>query len=94
MHQGSLTSPNFFNIYVNGLIKELKSTRTVCHIGDVFVNSLSCADDTVLIGPSINELKKLLGICEQYEISNRSKTYLKVDDMLISATVRKLHGAC
>lgn len=51
VRQGGFTSPDLFNLYVNGLIEELRGTRTGCHVGNVCVNSLSYADDMVLLSP-------------------------------------------
>lgn len=83
VRQGGLTSPDLFNIYMNGLIEELRSTRIGCHIGDVCVNNLSYADDMVLLSPSISGLRKLLAICERYAaehglVYNVAKTEMMV----------------
>lgn len=83
VRQGGLTSPDLFNIYVNGLIEELRSTRTGCHIGDVCVNNLSYADDMVLLSPSINGLRKLLAICEEYAEAHGLKYNVLKTEMLV-----------
>lgn len=66
VRQGGLTSPDLFNLYVNDLMGRLRSTKVGCHIGDVCVNSLSYADDMVLLSPSIKGLRKLVSVCEDY----------------------------
>ncbi|RVE40147.1 hypothetical protein evm_015203, partial [Chilo suppressalis] len=66
VRQGGLTSPSLFNLYINGLIEELNSTKIGCHIDGVCVNNISYADDMVLLSPSISALRRLLGICEKY----------------------------
>lgn len=55
-----------FNLYVNKLIEELSSTRVGCSIDGHIVNSISYADDMVLLSPSISALRRLLGTCEEY----------------------------
>ncbi|XP_061729061.1 uncharacterized protein LOC133533986 [Cydia pomonella] len=66
VRQGGLTSPVLFNLYINGLIEELSSMHVGCHIDGVCVNNISYADDMVLLGPSINSIRKLVQKCESY----------------------------
>lgn len=66
VRQGGLTSPILFNLYVNDLIEELSSTRAGCRIGGECLNNLSYADDMVLLSPSVNGLRKLISVCENY----------------------------
>ncbi|KAJ2941053.1 hypothetical protein O0L34_g13183 [Tuta absoluta] len=83
VRQGGLTSPDLFNIYVNGLIGELRSTGTGCHIDGVCVNNISYADDMVLLSPSISGLKKLLLVCENYANSHGLKYNVAKTEMLV-----------
>ncbi|XP_047997279.1 uncharacterized protein LOC125234903 [Leguminivora glycinivorella] len=73
VRQGGITSPDLFNLYVNDLIAGLRSTRVGCHIGGVCVNSLSYADDMVLLSSSAEGLRRLLHFCEKYAISHGMK---------------------
>lgn len=66
VRQGGLTSPDLFNLYMNDLIVELRKTKVGCHIGNMCINNLSYADDMVLLSPSINGLRRLISVCEQY----------------------------
>ncbi|XP_052751474.1 uncharacterized protein LOC128200826 [Galleria mellonella] len=66
VRQGGLTSPNLFNMYVNGLIEELSGMHAGCYIDGVSVNNISYADDMVLLSPSIGALRKMLAVCEAY----------------------------
>lgn len=86
MCQGGLTSPDLFNVYINGLIEELRSTRVGCHVGGVCVNNLSYADDMVLLSPSIKGLRKLLSVCEHYADAYGLKyNVLKTEMMIFSS---------
>ncbi|KAJ0169527.1 hypothetical protein K1T71_014712 [Dendrolimus kikuchii] len=83
VRQGGLTSPDLFNLYINDLIVELRSTRIGCHVGGVCLNNISYADDMVLLSPSISALRKLLSICEGYAAKhglkyNENKTQMMV----------------
>lgn len=83
VRQGGLTSPDLFNLYINDLMGRLRGTKVGCHLGNVCVNSISYADDMVLLSPSIKGLRELLSVCENYVnshglIYNVAKTELVV----------------
>lgn len=83
VRQGGLTSPDLFNVYVNGLMERLRSTKVGCNIGGVCVNSISYADDMVLLSPSISGLRKLLSICEHYANAHGLKYNVTKTEMLV-----------
>ena len=83
VRQGGLTSPDLFNVYVNDLVEELRSTRVGCHVGGVCVNSVSYADDMVLLSPSIKGLRKLVSVCERYANAHGLKYNVAKTEMLI-----------
>ncbi|RVE39936.1 hypothetical protein evm_015414, partial [Chilo suppressalis] len=83
VRQGGLTSTVLFNLYMNGLLEELSSTRVGCHIGGACVNNLSYADDMVLLSPSVAGLRKLLGICEKYAHIHGLKYNVKKTEVMI-----------
>ncbi|KAJ8710817.1 hypothetical protein PYW08_009332 [Mythimna loreyi] len=66
VRQGGLTSPSLFNLYVNGLIDELSKIGVGCSIDGHCINSISYADDMVLLSPSVAALRKLIRVCEEY----------------------------
>nr|XP_037868954.1 uncharacterized protein LOC119628917 [Bombyx mori] len=45
-------------------------THVSCHIHEIYLNSISYADDMVLLSASACGLSKLLGICERYALSH------------------------
>jgi Reverse transcriptase (RNA-dependent DNA polymerase) len=66
VRQGSIWSPILFNIYVNNLIEELKSSGYGCFIGRTFVGCIMYADDLLLSSPSVNGMQSMLDICSVY----------------------------
>ncbi|XP_049886868.1 uncharacterized protein LOC126381438 [Pectinophora gossypiella] len=70
VRQGGLTSPSLFNFYINQLIDELSSACVGCSLDGLCVNSISYADDMVLLSPSIAGLRKLMSVCERYAESH------------------------
>ncbi|CAH4031572.1 unnamed protein product [Pieris brassicae] len=68
--QGGLTSTALFNLYINELIEALGGARVGCSINGHCMNSISYADDMVLLSPSVGALRRLLSICERYAESH------------------------
>ncbi|XP_050664361.1 uncharacterized protein LOC126965003 [Leptidea sinapis] len=83
VRQGGVTSPDLFNLYVNGLIEELRGTKVGCHVGNVCVSNLSYADDMVLLSPSITGLRKLLSVCEHYANAHGLKYNVSKTKMMV-----------
>lgn len=91
VRQGGLTSPVLFNLYVNRLIVELSNTNVGCSIDGHCINSISYADDMVLLSPSIASIRRLLGVCEEYAKSHGLLYNVKKCELLIfQARGRKL----
>lgn len=70
VRQGGAMSPALFNVYMDELSSQLNATKVGCFIGGVSTNNICYADDMVLLAPSLNGLKKLIAICEQYAKSH------------------------
>ncbi|XP_069361132.1 uncharacterized protein [Maniola hyperantus] len=83
VRQGGLTSPALFNLYINQLITELSSTGVGCSIDGHCVNSISYADDMVLLSPSVSALRKLLAICERYAQEHGLQYNVKKSELLV-----------
>ena len=66
VRQGGILSPDFYNIYVDDLIRILQASRIGCHVRDMFAAALLYADDICILAPSLNGLQRLLNICSQY----------------------------
>ena len=61
-----VTNYQFFTVYIDVLLEQLKNQRIGCHIGKLFTGALAYADDVVLLAPSLSSLRKMLLVCEQF----------------------------
>ena len=52
VHQGSVLSSYFFNVYMDDLSERLNELKIYCMVGALIINHLVYADDLVLISPS------------------------------------------
>ena len=59
-------SPVLFNVYMDDLNYELRRTGVVCSMSGTLINSVSYADDMVLLAPSVAAMRRLLSVCEKY----------------------------
>jgi Reverse transcriptase (RNA-dependent DNA polymerase) len=66
VRQGGILSPILFNVHVDNLIEEFKSSSHGCFIGRIFVGCIMYADDLLLLSPSINGMQSMLDICSVY----------------------------
>ena len=66
VRQGGILSPDFYSIYVDGLLSELKRSGKGCYFDSYFAAALFYADDMAILAPSIRGLGCLLDICGQY----------------------------
>ena len=66
VRQGGILSPDFYSIYVDDLIIQLKSSGKGCYFLAIFAAALFYADDMAILSPSIKGLSKLLDICGTY----------------------------
>lgn len=68
--QGDVLSPTLFNLYINGLSKDLNNGDTnPIVIGDVKVTSLLYADDLILLSESQEGLQNALNILNNFCLS-------------------------
>ena len=66
VRQGSVLSPQLFNVYINDLSMRLSETGIGGSIGGKFVNHMIYADDLCIISLSSSGLQSLLNICTEY----------------------------
>ena len=66
IRQGGQLSPLLYNVYTDDLNHHLQATGVGCYVGGLLVNSLSYADDMVLLAPTITALQTLLEVCRAY----------------------------
>ena len=66
IRQGEQLSPLLYNEYTDDLNNHLQATGVWCYVGGAWVNSLSYADDMVLLAPTVTALQTLLEVCCAY----------------------------
>ena len=66
INQGGQLSPLLYNVYTDDLNHHLQVTGDGCYVGGAWVNSLTYADDMVLLPPTVTALQKLLEVCRAY----------------------------
>ena len=65
VRQGGILSPFLFSIYVDNVLKCLRSSGLGCYIKGICFNSVMYADDLILMSISISHLQRLIHICEE-----------------------------
>lgn len=63
IRQGSIMSPNLFNIFINLFITRLRSDNVGCYVDGYFCGCFMYADDIILLSPSIKGLQCMLDNC-------------------------------
>lgn len=66
VRQGAVLSPILYCIYVDGLIKNLRTSGLGCTINGLYSGILCYADDITLLASSLMVMQKMLAICESY----------------------------
>ena len=66
VRQGGVLSPDFYSIYVDDLLSEIRKSKIGCYYGLYFAAALFYADDMALLAPSLRGLSCLLSICADY----------------------------
>ena len=59
-------SPLLYDVYTDDLNHHLQATGVGCYVGGAWVNSLSYADDMVLLAPTVTAIQTLLEVCRAY----------------------------
>ncbi len=81
-----------FGVYVDALLTKLKMLGIGCYVGDVFCGALGYADDLELLVPTLQSLKKMITVCEDYAASfniifNGNKSLLMIFGKSIECNV-------
>ena len=62
--QGAVLSPILFTDYIDKLLTRLRESGVGCHIDGVFAGAFGYANDIVLLAPSLDALRHMIGNCE------------------------------
>jgi hypothetical protein len=68
VRQGGVLSPILFAVYMDVLIVRLKQSGLGCKILDSFYGCLLYADDILLLSHSVNAMRQMLLVCEQFAV--------------------------
>jgi len=68
VRQGGVLSPLLFSIYMDVLINRLRLAGLGCKMFQRFVGCLLYADDIILLSHSLNVMRSMLKICEQFAL--------------------------
>ena len=66
VRQGAVSSPILFCIYIDKLIKQLRTSTIGCQLNGVYMGIWVYADDIILLSPSRAGLQQMTNICEQF----------------------------
>ena len=83
--QGAISSPLFFNLYVNILILKLQSIGIGCKIGNKYCGIMVYCDDIFLLSASRLGLQAMVTTCEKWATSHNMK-FSTNDDVKKSKT--------
>ena len=66
VRQGAVSSPILFCIYIDKLIKQLRTSTIGCQLNGVYMGLWVYADDIILLAPSRSGLQQMTNICELF----------------------------
>ena len=66
VRQGGVLSPFLFSVYMDELLVTLKNNGVGCHMGHHYVGAFGYADDIILLCPSLEGMREMVKICEDY----------------------------
>ena len=76
--QGSVASPAFFSVYLDGILSALRKLNLGCRVGGIWMGAAIFADDIILMSPARSSMREMLKICEQY--ANEHNLQFSVDE--------------
>ena len=82
VRQGCVMSPDFFNLYGEMIMREIKHTEGA-NIGGYNINNIRYADDSVLIADTVEKLQQLVNTVEEASEQNGLKINVKKTEVLV-----------
>jgi len=83
VRQGGILSPYLFTLYVDDLIKKLRSLGYGLHIGSLFVGCIFYADDIVLLSPSVLVSKNFLTFVNNLHLTGTLNSILTKSQLIM-----------
>ena len=68
VRQGGLLSPLLFSVYMDVLINRLRRFGFGCYLANCYFGCLVYADDIILLSHSVNAMRIMLNVCEQFAL--------------------------
>ena len=81
--QGSILSPQLFNIFLDDLLKLLDKTKQGLLVGDDNYNAFAYADDVTIFSPTVPGLQVLIKTCVDYATKWKFKFGIKKTKCMI-----------
>ena len=66
VRQGAVSSPIFFSVYIDSLMKILRESGIGCSISNIYLGCFGYADDLLLLSASRSGLQSMVNICEKF----------------------------
>ena len=79
VRQGAISSPLFFNLYVNTLILQLESIGIGCKIGNRYCGIMVYCDDIILLSANRLGLQAMVSISEKWAKTHSMKFSTNAD---------------
>ena len=70
IRQGGISSPSYFNVFINDLIVKLRKCGLGCFVCNIFCGCMLFADDILLLSGSLSHLQLMLDICVNFADNN------------------------
>lgn len=75
VRQGGILSTSLYKVYIDELLRILKSKRLGLRIGSVYIGCPACADDVALLALTTDELQIMLNDALSYSKQKRYKIH-------------------
>ena len=91
--QGGVLSPSLYKLYIFDLLRSLRSAGLGVHIDHLYLGTLSCADDVLLLSNLPSEMQAMLNVNSEYSKRHKYEIHptKKQSDAPLPAEVQTDH---